>query len=446
MSGMLLPGLVAVPFAAAAALAVIGSWRIGIWVNLGAACVLFLLAGLLTWRPHTSSTLLHAGAPEVHLVLLGSFIAMISAWFSRLEVPALLTARSLDRRRVRLFHVAWQTLMGGIVLALLAESPMLTWLGMTMAVAAGGLVIGVVRNIAAVAAASRLALLCGAGLILALFGTLLLYLSAEPHAATLGWGSVSAGASHDAALNLAAIALLLGYGAVAAVLPLHAWLADAVAEGVAPGAIIVSVIMVNVPLLAFMHLRSAMPAETGLIAWLLIALGLTTLLVAAASLFTRPDLHRTVAFAGTAQIGMVVFAIGIGDSAAMVAAWVGLTVLALARSAVLQCDGLPPNVIAVWTATASQLVLAMLPLFTLLLLAGPAAKLSGWLLLPLGSGAMLASWAFVARLPTAAPTGRDPIPISALLPIWMQLGLAVLLVFAMPAVVAGWFYAVAAAG
>ena len=57
--------IIALPFVSAAALSVIGSWRFGVRVNLGSACLLFVLAAALPWRPHSASTLLHAGAAEM---------------------------------------------------------------------------------------------------------------------------------------------------------------------------------------------------------------------------------------------------------------------------------------------------------------------------------------------------------------------------------------------
>jgi hydrogenase-4 component F len=431
--------IIALPFVSAAALSVIGSWRFGVRINLGSACLLFVLAAALPWRPHSASTLLHAGAAEMHLVLLVGFIAMTTAWFSWREVPASLVARSIDRRRARLYHAACQALIGGIMLALLADSPVLTWFGLGVATGAAAAVTGAVHGSAAAVATSRLLQLCGVGLMLALFGTLLLYLASVPHAAALRWSTLAALSGHAA--GLASIILLLGYGAAASVVPLHAWLPDAATEGVAPGAILVSVLMVNAPLLVFMRLRSTVPDLTD---GLLIAFGLASLLLGGALLLTKPDLRRTVAFAGMALIGIVVFGIGVGGSAALPAAWVISTLLALGRASALQCDGLPAGRFAAWTSSACVLLLALLPLLGLLLLAGPTADRSAWLLLPLGAGALATSWALLAQVPIATRPG-DSKALSALAPIWLQLVLAVVLALLMPGAVTDWFHAMATA-
>ncbi len=108
---------------------------------------------------------------------------------------------------------------------------------------------------------------------LALFGTLLLYLAAEPNPASLRWSTLSpAGFPHNAALELACIFLLLGYGTLAGLVPLHGWLPEA-AAGPAPNAIRVTALLVNAPLLVILRLHSLMPAD------LLLAVGLALVTV-----------------------------------------------------------------------------------------------------------------------------------------------------------------------
>jgi hydrogenase-4 component F len=443
VSGTLPLSVVALPFASAVLLALVGSWRIGTWINAGSVSLLFLLTCLLPWHPRIILPLLHVGVAETQLVLLTALVAMTTGWFSLREIPAALAARALDRRRVRLYHVACQGLLGAIVLALLSDNPALTWLALGIAVAAAAAVTGVVHGQAAAAAASRLVLLCSVGLMLALLGTLLLHMAAGPHAA---WGRLQASSHHEATMHLAWIFLVLGYGALAGVVPLHHWLPDAASEGVAPGAIIVGVLMVNAPLLVLMRLRSAVGLSAGLPAAMLTTLGVVTLLLCACCLLAPSGTRRSVAFAGMAQVGIMVVAIGAGGPTATFAGSLHMTLLALARAAVLQCHGLRSTRMAAWTGIASVLALALLPLFALFLIAGAMV----WLLLPLGAGVLLTAWVLLVRLPmlvppVATPRGGDLSEVAALAPIWLQLGLVVLLAFAMPGPLVDWFNGVATA-
>jgi hydrogenase-4 component F len=381
MSGALALIVVALPFISAMVLAMIASWRIGAWINTGSASLQFIVAFPLAWR---------TGVAEAHLALLTSLVAMTVSWFDRRDVAAALAGRSLNRQRARFYHVGYQVLIGAIQGATLANDPIVIWLALVVAIAAAAVMTGAARDIAASAAASRLMLLCGIGLMLALLGTLLIGTAPE----LAGWF------------------LLLGYAGVAGMVPLQFWSTSAAAEGVSPGAVIVTTLLPNVPMLLFMRLSIA--------SGLLIAFGLASLLVAAVALWARLDWRRSVALAGMAQLGMVVFAVGI---AAKPVAWLHLILLGLARSAVLQSRN---------TDMLAWLTLALLPLYALYLLAEPTVAVAALLLVPLAAGVLLVTGALVARCPTGVAADW-----ATATPVWLQLAIVALLAFAVPALAAG---------
>jgi hydrogenase-4 component F len=371
VTAMLPIGIVALPFATAAVLAAVGSWRIGTWLNLGSAILLFLLTCALT-RQTPAAT---------QLVLLTSLVAMVAGGFSVRVMRTALEQQVLNRRRVRLHHVACQGLVGAIMLALLSDFPALTWLALAIATCGAAAVTGAVRTREAAAATTHLHLLCGAGLMLALVGTLLLHLAVEPHASLLRWSTLHAAIQHRPTFELACMFLVIGYAALAGLVPLHLWLPDAMEHGTLPGAVIVGTLMVNAPLLVFLYLGAATSG-------VLIAVGLASLLLGAASLFVETEPRRRVAFAGVAQLGVVAFAFAVG---AAPAGLLYLTLLVLVRAAVLLSPGAPR------ARSAFMMVLGILPLFALLLVAGDAVDRAPWLLLPLGAGVALTSWGLLRR-------------------------------------------------
>jgi formate hydrogenlyase subunit 3/multisubunit Na+/H+ antiporter MnhD subunit len=379
--------VVALPFVSAAVLAMVASWRIAIWFNAGSASLQFVVAFALAWQVPTAAT---------HLAVLTAFVAMTTSWFGRRDIAVSLAARSLNRQRIRRYHVGYQALIGAIQAAALADDLIVTWIALVVAVAASAAVTGAARGAAAAAAASTLVQHCAIGLLLALLGTLLL----------------------DLAPGAAGVFLLLGYGTVAGLVPLHSWQPNTAAEGVPPGAIVVAV-LANVPLMLFMRLH--------IVPELLIGFGLVSLLPCAVALFARLDRRRTVALAGMAQLGMVVFAIGLG---AKQVAWLHMTLLTLTRSTVLQSQG---------EDTIAWLALALMPLYALYLLASPTVAVDPWLLVPLAAGVLLTVSALLGR----CPGGMRAYPVAAT-PIWLQLVLVMLLGFAMPSQVAAWFSEVAA--
>jgi hydrogenase-4 component F len=180
---------------------------------------------------------------------------------------------------------------------------------------------------------------------------------------------------------------------------------------------------------------------------LLVALGLATLLVAAFCLTARLDARRRLAFAGAAQVGLIVFAFGLGDPAASFAGLLLMTMLSLLRAAAPPALAAGPTREAAWTRTATVLALAGLPMVALVLLAGPAAACAPWLLLPLGAGVLLATSSLIgAASPPPAARDDDDRWATALgpVPVWLNLAVVMLLAAAMPGPAAVWFRAVVA--
>ena len=114
------------------------------------------------------------------------------------------------------------------------------WVAIELATLTTVVMVGIYRTHAAIEAAWKYFILASVGIALALFGTILVYMAAEP---VMGAGLnamiwtdlVSHAASLEPAmLNLAFVFLLLGYGTKIGLFPLHAWLPDAHAEGPTP--------------------------------------------------------------------------------------------------------------------------------------------------------------------------------------------------------------------
>ena len=419
--------VVALPFAAAALLASVASWRAGVWINAAAASLTFLLACPLAWQ--TGPTV------PAHLALLTSFVAMTTSWLGRRDLQAALAARRLDRRSARHHHVAFQTLLGALLLALLSGRPWVTWLGATIAVAAVAGLTAAVRDEGAQRAACRLLVIGGVALMPALFGTLLLYLPAAPDPVWPEWQ----------ASQLAVICLTLGYGGIAGLVPLHAWLADTIAEGSTQGAALVAALPANLPLLVMLRLHAGAEVPDAPMP-LLVVLGLFSLLTAACCLAASPGTRRGLTFAGTAQVGIVVFAFGLGSRSAIFAGALLLTMLALVRAAAFQSLAASRTRAAVRTHAASVMGLAGLPILAFFLLAGPTAAYLPGLLLLLGLGVLLTTVSLIGMAPGLLPTcsGDTPATVLGLAPIWLELALVALLAAAAHGPAVGWFRTMAA--
>jgi hydrogenase-4 component F len=469
----------AAPALAALVLACVSSWRAGVWINLVGSVVTFGCALLLPWQVGLRAPYLLVDALSVHLALLTAFVGLTTSWFSVTYVRVEVARRRLDRRRLRLYHAMFQVFVGAMLLALLSDNLGVTWVAIEAATIAAVLVVGLPRTAEAVEASWKFFLICGVGIALALFGTIVLYLAAlpalGPGTAAMSWSTLLPAAARcdGTVLNLAFAFLLLGYGTKAGLAPLHAWMPDAHAEGPTPVSAVLSGSILNVALCVLLRLRGLMAANAavggGAIApgTPLMALGLISVLMAAFSLWQRRDVKRFFAFSTIEQSGLAAFAFGLGGPVATFAGLLHITLHTLAKASVFQCVGRAAQLkggqrfvdiggllethrmLAITLAVGVIAVAALPPLGVFaseFLIATETILRAPWLALPLGIGLLVGAWALLARLQMlclgAATPDRGPAPnVLAMLPVWLMLAVVLVLGLAMPTPVADWLRA-----
>ncbi|CAH2600961.1 Hydrogenase-4 component F homolog [Rhodovastum atsumiense] len=474
-----LPGLVVmVPLLAASGLGFVRDQSIAPWIGIAAATLAFLLACLLPWQ-QGAGILLLVDRLSAHMAILTSFVGMTTAWFSRGYVAVELASGRIDAGRLRAYHALFQTYLGFMLLALLSNNLPTTWGAIEAATIASVMVVGLPRTADAVEASWKLFLVCGVGIALAFFGTIVLYLAAQPALGSglpaMTWNAVipAAAECRPTLLNLAFVFLLLGYGTKAGLVPLHTWMPDAHAEGPTPVSAVLSGSILNVALFVILRLRGVLNDNPEAISPgpPIMVLGLITVLVAAFSLWRRRDVKRFFAYSTIEQSGVAAFAIGLGGPAATFAALLHITLHTLTKAAVFQCIGravqlkgsqrfsdigglLLRHPALGLTLAAGIVGVAGLPPFGLFpsefLVITAAVGYQPWLVLPLGFGLVVGGWGLTRRLITlcmgAATPDRGPPPGPyALLPAWVHLGIVLVLGLAMPAGVAAWFTAIAEA-
>jgi hydrogenase-4 component F len=474
--------VLAAPALAALVLACVPSWRAGVWINCAGSAATFAAALALPWQLGLPAPYLLVDALSVHLALLTAFVGLTTSWFSVTYVRAEVARRRLDRRRLRLYHAMFQVFVGAMLLALLSDNLGITWVAIEAATISAVLVVGLPRTAAAVEASWKFFLICGVGIALALFGTIVLYLAAlpalGPGIAAMSWSTLLPAAAHcdGTVLNLGFVFLLLGYGTKAGLAPLHCWMPDAHAEGPTPVSAVLSGSILNVALAVLLRLRGLMAANAvaggGAIApgLPLMALGLLSVLLAAFSLWQRRDVKRFFAFSTIEQSGLAAFAFGLGGPVATFAGLLHITLHTLAKASVFQCIGRAAQLkggqrfadiggllqthrmLAITLGVGVVAVAALPPLgvFASAFLIGTETILRApWLALPLAIGLLTGAWALLARLQMlclgqATPDVGPAPDVVAMLPVWLMLAVVLVLGLAMPAPVADWLRAAAA--
>ena len=172
-------------------------------------------------------------------------------------------------------------------LALVANNIGLMWVAIELATLTTVLMVGIYRTHEALEAAWKYFILGSVGIALALFGTILVYMAAQPVVgeglSAMVWTVlVTRAAQFDPALlNVAFVFLLLGYGTKVGLAPLHAWLPDAHAEGPTPISAVLSGLLLNVALYALLRFKMLLALNPAAIAPgpLMVTMGLISLRV-----------------------------------------------------------------------------------------------------------------------------------------------------------------------
>ncbi len=339
--------ILTVPVAAAALLALLPDDRTSAWLNVLASAVTFGAAlVLLVERPAPGPFLIVDDLNNVFIVL-STLVGFTTSVFSRSYIGHELETGRLTPTYLRFYHAMYQMLMFGMNLALLSNNLGLMWVAVELATLTTVLMVGIYRTEAALEAAWKYFLLGSVGIALALFGTILVYLAARAVVGegldAMAWSVLvqKAAGCDPALLNLAFLFLLLGYGTKVGLVPLHAWLPDAHAEGPTPISAVLSGLLLNVALFAILRFKSVMAANPEALAPgpLMVTLGLISVVFAAFMLYRRQDIKRLFAYSSIEHMGIITFAFGMGGPLANFAGLLHMTLHSLTKSAIFFCVG-----------------------------------------------------------------------------------------------------------
>ncbi|MDR9808487.1 hydrogenase 4 subunit F [Rhizobium hidalgonense] len=337
-----------IPIAAAALLALLPGYRMTARLNVFAS-LLSLLAALsliVTARPAPGQYLLVDDLNIVFIVL-NSFVGFTTSIFSASYIAHELEIGRLTPANLRFYHAMYQIMMFGMNLAFVSNNIGLMWVAVELATLTTVLMVGIYRTHEALEAAWKYFILGSVGIAFALFGTILIYLAAQPVVGegydAMVWTILidHAAAFDPALLNVAFVFLLLGYGTKVGLAPLHAWLPDAHAEGPTPISAVLSGLLLNVALYAVLRFKMLLSANPEALAPgpLMMTMGLASLIFAAFMLYRRRDIKRLFAYSSIEHMGIIVFAFGLGGPIANFAGLLHMVMHSLTKSAIFFAVG-----------------------------------------------------------------------------------------------------------
>jgi hydrogenase-4 component F len=351
MSGLSFDAVAAVlliPIIAILPLALLPDYRLTARLNIAASLSTFLaaLSLLIIDRPPPGPYLL-VDDLNIVFIILNTFVGFTTSIFSASYIAHELETGKLTPVYLRFYHAMFQMMMFGMNLAFVSNNIGLMWVAIEIATLTTVLMVGLYRTHEALEAAWKYFILGSVGIALALFGTILVYMAARPVIGegrdAMVWTLLVERAAHfdPALLNVAFVFLLLGYGTKVGLVPLHAWLPDAHAEGPTPISAVLSGLLLNVALYALLRFKILLAANTDAIAPgpLMVTLGLASLIFAAFMLYRRRDIKRMFAYSSIEHMGIIVFAFGMGGALANFAGLLHMVMHSLTKSAIFYAVG-----------------------------------------------------------------------------------------------------------
>jgi len=469
--------VLSLPVGAALLLALLPSYRVSSWINVAASFLTFLAAAsLLVLDRPVPGDYLQVDDLNIVFIVLNTFVGFTAAFYSASYIGHELETGRVTPANLRFYHAMYQMMMFGMSLALASNNIGLMWVAIELATLTTVLMVGLYRTHEALEAAWKYFILGSVGIALALFGTILVYVAAQPVLGegmpSMVWSNLIGAADRfdPAMLNVAFVFLLVGYGTKVGLAPFHAWLPDAHAEGPTPISAVLSGLLLNVALYAVLRFKLLMTANAATVAPgpLMIGLGLLSLVFAAFMLYRRRDIKRLFAYSSIEHMGIIVFAFGIGGPLANFAGLLHMVMHSLTKSAIFfavgnvtqikgtqkldQIRGLTQSHPALgWGLVLAVLSIAGMPpsgvfMSEFLVVTTSFARMPV-LALILVFGLLLAFGALLLRLTGIAfgePVGTDHPMHGSLLPLWLHLALVYLIGLHMPQAMVDWFQTVAA--
>ena len=156
------------------------AYRVASRLNVSASPLTLLTASMLFIDRPAGNGLLLVDDLNVTFVFLNTFVGFTTSVFSATYIGHELATGRLTPASLRFYHAMYQTLMFAMNLALLANNIGLMWVAIELATLTTVLMVGIYHTAQALEAAWKYFILGSVGIALALFGTILVYMAAQP--------------------------------------------------------------------------------------------------------------------------------------------------------------------------------------------------------------------------------------------------------------------------
>lgn len=264
---------------------------------------------------------LRADALSAVVVLVNAFVTLVSGIYAVGYLRAEERAGKVNARLFHRYYVLTPAFVATMMAVPLINNLGFLWVAIESTTLASVLLVRFYNQKSSLEAAWKYIIIGSAGIALALFGTVLAYFSAVEvlgdHAEHgFDWSVLVqvADRCNPAAMKLAFIMVLVGYGTKAGLAPMHTWKPDAYSEAPVPSAALLGAGFINCAVYGIMrfHVLAAKCLGHPYVGNLLVIFGLASIVVAAPFVLTQRNFRRLLAYSSIDHAGIMVVALGFG--------------------------------------------------------------------------------------------------------------------------------------
>ena len=298
------------------------------WIIIGSAIetVLAVIAGVGVYRVGSMDACLgHLALDELsafHLSLVTG-IFLLSSIYARGYFNQEPFDPTRDDRQARKFGALWFSFLGSMVGVLIFNNVGLMWVSMESTTLASAFLICIHADRLSMEAAWKYLIICSAGIVLGLLGTVFIY-GASVSAGAAGeealcWTDLvsHAGQMNPSLVKIGFVLIVVGYGTKNGLAPMHTWLPDAHSQAPTPVSAVFSGVLLNCATYCICRFIPIVAASTGTPDWgrrILLGFGLVSMVVAAVFVLVQRDVKRLLAYSSVEHMGIITVGLGLGPA------------------------------------------------------------------------------------------------------------------------------------
>lgn len=309
-------------------------------------------------------------------IVIASTVAFATALYSIGYIKKDISKGIISEKKAGYYYVFFNIFCFSMFIVPIVNNLGMLWIAIEITTLVSAFLVGFYNTKKSVEAAWKYIIICSAGIIFALLGTILFsyaFSQAGMHK-SLNWtdAMLLARTFNGNIIKVAFIFIVIGYGTKAGLAPMHTWLPDAHSQAVAPVSALLSGVLLKMAIYAILRFGVIVIKCVGFSYFgnLLVLLGTVSLLLSCCLILVQKDLKRLLAYSSIEHIGIISIGLGLGTPWSLLGAFLHVFNHAVTKSLMFFGAG---NIVAVYekhSMSSLRGVLKVLPFTGIMLLLG----------------------------------------------------------------------------